>query len=112
MFFNCDALFMPQDHPAREIHDIYFVKTQYLGDLSEQERFVDRVSKTHENGWTTGSTGWKYKYSREEAMKPVLRSQGTALSARMLVNKDLQIPGKNFSMWSGFKPDQFNGKNL
>ena len=112
MFFNCDALFMPQDHPAREIHDIYFVKTPNLGDLSEQERFVDRVSKTHENGWTTGSTGWKYKYSREEAMKLVLRSQGTALSARMLVNKDLQIPGKYFSIVRCFRPDQVDRTHL
>jgi len=112
MFFNCDALFMPQDHPAREIHDIYFVKTQNLGDLSEEERFVDRVCKTHENGWTTGSTGWKYKYSREEAMKLVLRSQGTALSARMLVNKDLQIPGKYFSIVRCFRPDQVDRTHL
>ena len=112
MFFNCDALFMPQDHPAREIHDIYFIKSQQLGDLSEQERFVDRVSKTHENGWTTGSTGWKYKYSREEAMKLVLRSQGTALSARMLVNKNLQIPGKYFSIVRCFRPDQVDRTHL
>jgi phenylalanyl-tRNA synthetase alpha chain len=24
-FFNCDALFMPQNHPARGIHDLYFI---------------------------------------------------------------------------------------
>jgi phenylalanyl-tRNA synthetase alpha chain len=27
MLFNCDALYMPQDHPAREIHDIYYLTT-------------------------------------------------------------------------------------
>jgi phenylalanyl-tRNA synthetase alpha chain len=112
MFFNCDALFMPQDHPAREIHDIYFVKTKLMGDLSGQKRLVDRVRKTHENGWKTGSKGWNYKYSPEEAEKVVLRSQGTALSARMLVNKDLRIPGKYFSIVRCFRPDQVDRTHL
>jgi phenylalanyl-tRNA synthetase alpha chain len=112
MFFNCDALFMPQDHSAREIHDIYFIKTQQLGDLSGQQRFVERVAETHENGWTTGSTGWRYKYSREEAMKLVLRSQGTALSARMLVDRELKVPGKYFSIVRCFRPDQVDRTHL
>jgi phenylalanyl-tRNA synthetase alpha chain len=112
MFFNCDALFMPQDHPAREIHDIYFVKTRERGDLAEKERFMGPVSKTHENGWKTGSTGWKYAYSRDEALKLILRSQGTALSARALVSKDLQIPGKYFSVVRCFRPDQVDRTHL
>ncbi len=112
MFFNCDALFMPQDHPAREIHDIYFVKTDKLGDLAEYERFMDPVSKTHENGWKTGSTGWKYRYSRDEALKVILRSQGTALSARTLVSKHLEIPGKYFSIARCFRPDQVDRTHL
>ncbi len=32
-FFNNDALYMPQDHPARGIHDIYFVKEPKYGNL-------------------------------------------------------------------------------
>lgn len=112
MFFNCDALFMPQDHPAREIHDIYFVKTDERGDLAENERFIGPVSETHENGWKTGSTGWKYPYSRDEALKLILRSQGTALSARTLVSKELQIPGKYFSIVRCFRPDQVDRTHL
>jgi phenylalanyl-tRNA synthetase alpha chain len=112
MFFNCDALFMPQDHPDREIHDIYFVKTDERGDLAENEHFIDPVSETHENGWKTGSTGWKYKYSRDEALKLILRSQGTALSARTLVSKELEIPGKYFSIVRCFRPDQVDRTHL
>jgi phenylalanyl-tRNA synthetase alpha chain len=111
MFFNCDALFMPQDHPAREIHDIYFVKGG-PGDLAEQKKFVERVAQTHENGWTTRSTGWGYDYSREEAARLVLRSQGTALSARMLANRNLRIPGKYFSIVRCFRPDQVDRTHL
>jgi len=112
MFFNCDALFMPQDHPAREIHDIYFIKTDQHGDSAEFEQFIEPVSKTHENGWKTGSTGWKYPYSREEALKLILRSQGTALSARTLVSKELEIPGKYFSIARCFRPDQVDRTHL
>jgi len=112
MFFNCDALFMPQDHPAREIHDIYFVKTDRQGDLGEYRHFVDPVAQTHENGWKTGSTGWGHRYSRDEALKLILRSQGTALSARTLVSKDLQIPGKYFSIVRCFRPDQVDRTHL
>ncbi len=112
MFFNCDALFMPQDHPAREIHDIYFIKTQEKGDLAEYEHFMEPVSQTHKNGWKTGSTGWKYPYSRDEALKLILRSQGTALSARTLVSKELQIPGKYFSVVRCFRPDQVDRTHL
>jgi phenylalanyl-tRNA synthetase alpha chain len=112
MFFNCDALFMPQDHPAREIHDIYFIKSDQLGDLAENKRFINQVAATHENGWTTGSTGWGYKYSREEAIRLILRSQGTALSARTLVSRNLEIPGKYFSIVRCFRPDQVDRTHL
>jgi phenylalanyl-tRNA synthetase alpha chain len=112
MFFNCDALFMPQDHPAREIHDLYFVKPDTFGDLAEYERFVEPVALTHENGWKTGSTGWGYQYSRSEAIKLILRSQGTALSARTLVNEQLEIPGKYFSIARCFRPDQVDRTHL
>ncbi len=111
-FFNCDALFMPQDHPAREIHDLYHVKTDLLGQLGEYEKFMEPVAKTHENGWKTGSTGWGYKYSRTEALKMILRSQGTAISARTLVSKDLKIPGKYFSIVRCFRPDPVDRTHL
>ena len=112
MFFNCDALFMPQDHPAREIHDIYYVKTEQRGTLAENTGFMETVAKTHENGWKTGSTGWKYSYSRDDALKLILRSQGTAQSARTLASKDLQIPGKYFSVVRCFRPDQVDRTHL
>ena len=33
-FFNFDALYTPQDHPAREIFGIYFVKNPEFGDIN------------------------------------------------------------------------------
>jgi len=57
-FFNFDALYTPQGHPAREVSGIYFVKSPTEGSLDAHEGIVDNVRKTHENGWKTGSTGW------------------------------------------------------
>ena len=112
MFFNCDALYMPQDHPAREIHDIYYVKYPTKGDLSAYTPLVERVKLAHENGWETGSRGWGCRFSIEETRKLVLRSQGTALSARMLVDEKLEIPGKYFSISRCYRPDVVDRTHL
>jgi phenylalanyl-tRNA synthetase alpha chain len=112
MFFNCDALYMPQDHPAREVHDIYLVKSPEHGDTAGFARFLDNVKKTHENGWKTGSTGWRAPYSKSEASRLVLRSHGTAESARTLASNDLQIPGKYFSIARCFRPDKVDRTHL
>jgi phenylalanyl-tRNA synthetase alpha chain len=111
-FINCDCLFMPQDHPAREIHDLYYLKDPSRASLEEYGSLVDRVAQTHENGWKTGSTGWRYKFSREEASKLILRSHGTALSVRTMLSKDLQVPGKYFAIARCFRPDMLDKTHL
>ncbi|MCJ7633872.1 phenylalanine--tRNA ligase subunit alpha [Candidatus Bathyarchaeota archaeon] len=112
MFFNCDALYMPQDHPAREIHDVYYIKEPSEGDLNQYEVKLKNVKATHENGWTTGSTGWGGKFSLSESRHLVLRSQGTAISARKLVDKNLEIPGKYFSVARVYRPDVVDRTHL
>ena len=104
-FFNFDALYTPQDHPAREIFDIYIVKSPKYGDIGTSARVIQNVKKTHENGWKTSSTGWKYKYSIKEAKRLILRGHGTCLSARTLLSNDLEIPGRYFSIARCYRPD-------
>ncbi len=111
-FINCDCLYMPQDHPAREIHDLYYVKDPSSMSLAQWGETVDRVAKTHENGWKTGSTGWGYKYSRDEASKLILRSHGTALSVRTMLSKDLRVPGKYFAIARCFRPEYLDRTHL
>ncbi len=112
MFFNCDALYMPQDHPAREIHDIYYIKSPSYGDLSDYTALINNVKATHENGWETNSKGWRYPFSLEATKRLILRSQGTALSARMLVDSKLEIPGKYFSIARCYRPDVIDRTHL
>ena len=103
-FWNMDALFMPQFHPARDIHDVYFVK-QPTHAAKIAEPFLSRVMKAHQDGGKTGSTGWKYAFNAEQAKRLVLRSQGTAVSARTLASAPA-VPGKYFSIARCFRYDQ------
>jgi phenylalanyl-tRNA synthetase alpha chain len=104
-FFNFDSLYMPQDHPAREIMDVYFMKSPRYGSINAEKRVLQNVKQTHENGWKTGSTGWRYKYSVKEAKRLILRGHGTCLSVRTLLSKKLQIPGRYFSIARCYRPD-------
>lgn len=103
-FWDMDVLYMPQFHPARDIHDVYFVKDPQFA-KSIPEPYLHQVATTHESGWKTGSAGWRYHFDLERARRLILRSQGTAVSARTLADHP-DIPGKYFSMARCFRYDQ------
>ncbi|WP_461866979.1 phenylalanine--tRNA ligase subunit alpha [Thermococcus sp.] len=109
-FWNFDALFQPQNHPAREWTDTYQLKYPKMGYLPEKE-LVERVKASHENGWITGSRGWGYIWSPERAMLLMPRAHGTALSGRQLA-KGVQIPGKYFTIQRVFRPDVLDRTHL
>ncbi len=111
-FFNFDALYTPQDHPAREIFGIYLVKAPIYGDLGDHRKALANVKETHENGWKTDSTGWGYKYSVKEAKRLILRGHGTCLSARTLLSKDLEIPSRYFSIARCYRPEVVDKTHL
>jgi phenylalanyl-tRNA synthetase alpha chain len=110
--FNFDALYTPQDHPAREPSGIYFVKSPVEGRIDAYKRIVGNVQRTHEDGWKTGSRGWRYKYSLREAGRLILRGHGTCLSARTLVSKDLEVPGRYFSIARCYRPEVVDRTHL
>jgi len=78
-FWNFDALFQPQDHPAREMQDTFY--------LNEHMRLPDgweRVRDMHERGGETSSTGWGGIWDMTKAEQCVLRTHTTALSIQHL----------------------------
>jgi len=78
-FWNFDALFQPQDHPAREMQDTFYLKERLpLPDGWE------RVRDMHERGGDTSSTGWGGTWNVEKAEQCVLRTHTTALSIQHL----------------------------
>ena len=78
-FWNFDALFQPQDHPAREMQDTF-----YLDEREALPPHYERVKAVHENGGGTGSTGWGGAWSEAKAEQCVLRTHTTLLSIQHL----------------------------
>ncbi|ERN04855.1 hypothetical protein AMTRI_Chr05g72480 [Amborella trichopoda] len=81
-FWNFDALFQPQQHPARDSHDTFFLQVPSTTKKLPED-YLERVQKVHESGGY-GSKGYGYVWKREEAEKNLLRTHTTAVSSRML----------------------------
>lgn len=107
-FWNMDALYMPQFHSARDIHDAYYLS----GKGQVDDKLIQKVKAAHENGGNTGSTGWNYTFDAERTLRQLLRTQGTACSARKLASKDLAIPGKYFGIARAFRHDVIDATHL
>ncbi|MEK6843646.1 MAG: phenylalanine--tRNA ligase subunit alpha, partial [Candidatus Micrarchaeota archaeon] len=107
-FWNMDALFMPQDHPARDIHDVFRLDLPEgsIGDA----KLSASVGKAHEKG-IDGSKGWGTKWSERMARRIVLRSQTTTVSARTLA-AGVKPPLKMFCIGKVFRPDDIDWKHF
>ncbi|MDI6642757.1 MAG: phenylalanine--tRNA ligase subunit alpha [Candidatus Hodarchaeaceae archaeon] len=108
-FWNFDALFQAQDHPAREIHDSL--------SLSKPERtklpqlvLVKRVAAAHEHG-VAGSKGWGYKFNTDISRRPVLCSQTTAATVRYLASHP-EPPVKVFCIDRVYRHEKIDYKHL
>jgi phenylalanyl-tRNA synthetase alpha chain len=114
-FWNSDALFMPQFHSARDIHDSYSLSDPAIvGEIAKaksiEEPWLSNVASAHENGGKTGSRGWSYTFDREFTRRLILRSQGTVLSAKTLPRA--KIPGKYFGIVRCFRYDRVDATHL
>ncbi|MEM0349567.1 MAG: phenylalanine--tRNA ligase subunit alpha [Candidatus Caldarchaeum sp.] len=108
-FWNFDALFQPQDHPAREMQDTFYLLEPQQGDPPPQH--IDAVKKVHENGGDTGSKGWRYRWSLEEARRLLLRTHTTATTIRHLATVK-QPPVKVFCVDRIFRNEKVDWKHL
>src|SRR5262249_2520772 len=65
--WDMDALFLPQFHPARQIHDVYFVAdpthTKVAPD-SDEAKTIEAVAREHEGRGVSESAGWGYEFDR------------------------------------------------
>ncbi|GBG27992.1 Phenylalanine--tRNA ligase alpha subunit [Hondaea fermentalgiana] len=114
-FWNFDALFQPQQHPARDAHDTFFVKEPAEASLANVDpTLVEDVKDMHEHGGG-GSIGYRYDWSLDEAKKNILRTHTTAVSSRMLhelaKNKPFQ-PAKYFSIDRVFRNETVDATHL
>ncbi len=113
-FFNFDALFQPQDHPAREMHDTFYLNNPKIAKLPEKER-VKAVKETHESGGNSGSLGWGYKWDEKIAKKTLLRTHTTATTIRRLAEyhrNNEAPPIKVFSIDRVFRNEKLDKSHL
>jgi phenylalanyl-tRNA synthetase alpha chain len=102
-FWCFDALFQPQDHPARDLADTFYLEGKTP--LPTDKKLVSRVKSAHENGW-------KYEWSKDESMRTVLRTHTTALSARHLAAMTDKKPRKYFAVGRVFRNEATDFKHL
>ncbi|MEI6796138.1 MAG: phenylalanine--tRNA ligase subunit alpha [Methanomassiliicoccales archaeon] len=109
-FWNMDALFTPQDHPARDLQDTFYLKTPARLEL-EDEEVVAKVKAAHENGGDTGSLGWRYQWSRQEAERALLRTHTTVNTIKYL-SRHKEPPLKVFSLSRIFRNEAIDMTHL
>ncbi|KAI8149710.1 tRNA synthetases class II core domain (F)-domain-containing protein [Fennellomyces sp. T-0311] len=117
-FWNFDALFQPQQHPARDAHDTFFLKDPATTDRFPRD-LMERIKVTHENGGDTGSTGYNYTWKEEDAGKLLLRTHTTAVSSYMLYKlaektkkEGVFRPAKYFSIDRVFRNESVDATHL
>ncbi len=113
-FFNFDALFQPQDHPARELQDTFYLNNPKVARLPDKDRVL-AVKATHENGGDSGSLGWRYDWDENIAKQTVLRTHTTSTTMRRLAqfyNDNDKTPIKVFCIDRVFRNENLDKTHL
>ncbi len=109
-FWNLDVLFTPQDHPARDLQDTFYLNVPNRIGI-EDDALVQRVKDIHENGGGTGSTGWGGAWSKDKAEAALLRTHSTVSSIRYVAEHP-DAPQKAFSISRIFRNESIDSTHL
>jgi phenylalanyl-tRNA synthetase alpha chain len=109
-FWNMDVLFIPQDHPAREMQDTLYCKKPSKIHIKEKE-LLEEIAKVHKNGGSTSSTGWGYEFSEKEGERTLLRTHTTVNTIRYLYHNP-KPPSKVFSIGRVFRKESIDTTHL
>jgi len=102
-FWNFDALFTPQDHPARELQDTFYLKGLNAKQLATPTQ-IKNVSSAHKKGW-------RYYWDIQEAKKMVLRTHTTCVTIKHLADKKPD-EARIFSLGRVFRNEKLSFKHL
>ncbi|MBC8521161.1 MAG: phenylalanine--tRNA ligase subunit alpha [Methanomicrobia archaeon] len=83
-FWNFDALFVPQDHPARDMQDTFYLATRKP--IEASEGLIRNVKQMHEHGGSLNSTGWGGEWRKELGEELLLRTHTTAITLSYLAS--------------------------
>tara|TARA_B100000959_G_C14974927_1_gene621189 strand:- start:165 stop:1553 length:1389 start_codon:yes stop_codon:yes gene_type:complete len=102
-FWNFDALFTPQDHPARELQDTFFldgISAKKIGTVEQ----IRKVSDSHKKNW-------RYQWDINEARKMVLRTHTTCVTIKHLA-ENKPDEARIFSLGRVFRNEKVSYKHL
>jgi len=102
-FWNFDALFTPQDHPARELQDTFYLKGLNAKQIATPTQ-IKNVSNAHKKGW-------RYYWDIQEARKMVLRTHTTCVTIKHLADKRPD-EARIFSLGRVFRNEKLSFKHL
>jgi phenylalanyl-tRNA synthetase alpha chain len=103
-FWNFDVLFTPQDHPAREMQDTFYVHQKKQTMPVEDQNIVDKVSSVHRKGW-------QYEWDLEESTRIVLRTHTTPVTIKYLSDNKLE-DARVFTVGRVFRNEKTSYKHL
>ena len=107
--WNMDALFIPQDHPAREMQDTFYLTNPEK--IPIEKNYLDDWTAIHEHGGDTGSTGWGGSFSGEESQKGLLRTHTTVNTIQYLAETP-DVPCRVFGIGRVFRKETIDRTHL
>jgi phenylalanyl-tRNA synthetase alpha chain len=102
-FWNFDALFTPQDHPAREMQDTFYLKGLHAKNIGTKNQ-ISNVSQVH-------NKGWRYNWKLEESKRLVLRTHTTCVTIKELADNKPE-EARIFSIGRVFRNEKVSYKHL
>ena len=102
-FWNFDALFTPQDHPAREMQDTFYIKDIVANKFATPQQ-IKQVSLTHKRGWG-------YNLNMYEAKRMTLRTHTTCVTIKHLADNKPD-EARIFSLGRVFRNEKVSYKHL
>ncbi len=101
-FWNYDVLFQPQWHPARSPTDTFYTLNPREGKLPRD--LAERVARVHE-------MKWGYRWDQRRAVRLILRSHTTAVSARVLAQRPSR-PFRFFTIGRVYRVETVDPRHL
>ncbi len=105
-FWNMDALYIPQDHPARDMQDTF-----YMDSTTKLPDYAPIVKRIHENGGGI-SRGWKYSWNAKIAEKNILRTHTTVNSIKYLYDHREDSVIRVFMVGKVFRRENMDSTHL
>ena len=102
-FWNFDALFTPQDHPARELQDTFYIENLKSQNQASSTQ-IKQISKSH-------SQNWHYDWKLSESQKMVLRTHTTCATIKYLAEQKPD-EARIFSLGRVFRNEKVSYKHL